>query len=297
MEGEVSMPNSSSDLDRKPGRNLGLARVVHMASLARSGETLMLRTLGAHSRIHIAAQLIDSPESEKRLRFFMDWPDQTIPCHHEILSGLDVRDGDLILVKQGIWEHRWPFNGFVLARNPVSVYASLLAYDDQKTARWESLLLRLGCFERARALGGNIERLTRWFGNIDPCIAVSLPHMDLLEIFAAFYNRRMGRLATLDLPVIHYEDFILQPAAMLEELCGKLGIEYEDGMVDSHKLHSGMGHGKNPLDRPIGPSSDDKSRRVSRRDRERIIALTAEAWQRLGYSLAEDRLGFRTITP
>lgn len=291
------MLNISSGLASKPERNLGFARVIHMASLARGGETLMLRTLGAHSRIHVAAQLIDSPESEKRLRFFMDWPDQTIPCHHEILSGLNVHDGDLILVKQGIWEHRWSFNGFVLARNPVAVFASLLAYDDQKTARRESLLLRLGCFERARALGGNIERLSRWFGNIDPCVAVSLPYMDLLEIFAAFYNRRMGRLATLGLPVIRYEDFIRQPADILKELCGELGIEYEDGMVDSHELHSGMGHGKNPLDRPIGPSSIDKSRRVSRRDRERLIALTAEAWQRLGYSLSEDRLSFLTAMP
>lgn len=291
------MLNISSGLASKPERNLGFARVIHMASLARGGETLMLRTLGAHSRIHVAAQLIDSPESEKRLRFFMDWPDQTIPCHHEILSGLNVHDGDLILVKQGIWEHRWSFNGFVLARNPVAVFASLLAYDDQKTARRESLLLRLGCFERARALGGNIERLSRWFGNIDPCVAVSLPYMDLLEIFAAFYNRRMGRLATLGLPVVRYEDFIRQPADILKELCGELGIEYEDGMVDSHKLHSGMGHGKNPLDRPIGPSSIDKSRRVSRRDRERLIALTAEAWQRLGYSLSEDRLSFLTAMP
>lgn len=272
------------------------ARVVHMASLARSGETLMLRTLGAHSRIHVAGQLIDSLESEKRLKFFMEWARHTIPSQHEILSGLDVRPGDLILVKQGVWEHRWPFDGFILVRNPLSVYASLITYDPPKIARLEMLYLRLGWMKKARALGGNIERFSRWLERIDPGIHACMASLDFVEIFAAFYNRRMGRLTTSGRPVIRYEDFVHSPHSTLQSLCGMLDIEYESDMVDSHKNFSEMGHGKNPLDRPIGPAPVDKSRLISKQDRERLIALTAETWQRLGYVLSQDRTGFLTKT-
>jgi hypothetical protein len=154
-------------------------RVLHMASMARSGETMILRALSVHPIVCVAGQLHDSQAGERRLRFFRDWQSNTINSDHEILTGLNIPSDGILLVKQGVWKHRWPFDGFVLARNPLSIYYSLITYDSILTQLKEFLAHKLGFFNYALSSEGNYERFYRWTLDIDKSLAEKYPKLSL----------------------------------------------------------------------------------------------------------------------
>lgn len=260
-------------------------RVVHMASMARSGETMMLRILSAHPMIRVAGQLVDSSEGEKRIRFFRTWKSHTIPCNHEAIIDLDAPEDGIVLVKQGTWEHPWTFEGFILARNPLSVYYSLTNYDTVWVRELEKALHGFGKTGLAIRLRGNFERFYRWTNDIDKSLVDKYPSLEFIEIFCSFYNRRMTHLSKLGLPILHYESIVGAPEKELCSLCDRLEIPFDAEMLHSHKKfpESTTGHGKNSLSQPIDNKSNEKATRVPKKVREKILALTQSTWHHLGY--------------
>ncbi|MFW6336901.1 MAG: hypothetical protein ACOC3G_07215, partial [Phycisphaeraceae bacterium] len=103
-----------------------------MASMARSGETVLLRSLAAHPAIFVPGQIDkrDDPAGraliEKVQREGATQLDRDDPC---VVDCGVAPTCKAVVIKQGVWEHRWPFDGFILIRNPASVYRSLTAFD------------------------------------------------------------------------------------------------------------------------------------------------------------------------
>jgi hypothetical protein len=255
-------------------------RVVHVASMARSGETMVLRALAAHPRVHVVHNLArqDSPEETRLFHGLKAHDAPTIPASHPLVAPLSLSPGVVLVLKQGTWEHAAPFAGFVLARNPVAIYASLRAYD-------------------ARACGGdpdacwhhNTERLVRWLGDIDAGLIPRLVAAPPVEQFCLFYNRRMGALSTLGLPVVHYERLVTDPVSMLPKITALLGLDCPGPVLHAHRGYApgAEGHGRNDLSRPIDTRSIVSYReQVDEATFDVIAAATAVVASAFGYRLA-----------
>jgi len=98
-----------------------------MASFSRCGETLMLRCLNAHPDIHVVHNLKAPPESKEDFglfRLLQKYEPATIERDNAIVQAAGVGNAKIIVVKNAVWEHAHPFEGFVLARNAFSVTES-----------------------------------------------------------------------------------------------------------------------------------------------------------------------------
>ena len=102
-----------------------------MASMARSGETLMLKILAIHPDIKTVHNLEkeDVIYKEKAFQFLKTYKKTSISRNHKNFKPYSLNRKQILLLKQGVWKHEFPFLGFVLSRNPVSIYSSLKAYD------------------------------------------------------------------------------------------------------------------------------------------------------------------------
>lgn len=274
-------------------------RVFHMASCARSGETLMLRILASHPQVAVAFDLRkkNTPEERALRTFFRSYAGSEVR-ESRLPEGIVLPEGvTTIIVKQGVWEHRHPFEGFVLVRNPASVTASLLAFDQRAagaTRRTPWSRLRRGPPRRPKHMNfadPRWKRLLRWQRSIDEDLVEYLEHLDYIGAVCAFYNRRMLPLANSHLPVVHYERLVSRPRQVLRLLLDRLGLEFDDRLLDSHRdFDEGtIGHGKNELARPIDEAGLFRFREVlSREEFGRILALTLPSWKAFRYRLAYD---------
>ena len=163
--------------------------IFHMASLARSGETLVQKYLSAHSKIHICHNLYkdDSPKEIALFEHLMTRKSRSIGVRHPMARHLKSKKGDALVIKQGVWNHPHPFNGFVLARNPLSVFASLWTYDIKE---------RGGSPELNWVY--NIERMKRWLGKMDEaCSAMGLAYeSQMADAHLMFKDRKEGHGGT-----------------------------------------------------------------------------------------------------
>ncbi|MCG8325092.1 MAG: hypothetical protein MI673_06205, partial [Thiotrichales bacterium] len=225
----------------------------------------------------------DSEDQLRLFEFLKNWPESTINLDHELIRYMGVRAGDVILLKQGIWEHRHRFNGFILVRNPASVYASLGRYDRIRTG--DNLYARLRNFIAPE--NHNRERLLRWMTDIDSDMTEMLSGLNELEQFCAFYNRRMLPLAKLELPVIHYERLVIDPEQVFKQLLDYMQLEYLDLIHNAHEQYGELtiGHGKTDLSRPIDDQSLQEYRSLGRGTFDAVCALTWPAWSRFGYRM------------
>lgn len=81
-----------------------------MSSMARSGETMMLRCFDAHSKIVAVGEGVNQ----------------------KYVNNYDKVKSEIVVIKQGTYEIEGPFFGFVLSRSPLSIYRSLLDFSDDK---------------------------------------------------------------------------------------------------------------------------------------------------------------------
>lgn len=276
-------------------------RVLHMASCARSGETLMLRLLAAHSQVLVAFDLSrkNSPQERAMREFFKHYEGFEVR-ESQLPEGVQVpAETKVIIVKQGIWEHRYRFDGFVLVRNPASVAASLLEYD-QRSLRRAPPDVRPFWRDEAKLDEHDIdftarhwERLVRWQDDIDAELTPHLKHLDYLSAICAFYNRRMLPLADAGMPVVHYERLVTRPEVTLRKLFTYLGLEFDGTVIESDHQYTGeaIGHGKNELKRPIDTESIYRYQRVINfQEFSRIAALTLPTWKAFRYTMSYDRI-------
>lgn len=255
-------------------------KIFHMASMARSGETLVLKIFAIHPEIQIIHNLdkFDNKDSIKAFEFLKTYQNKTIAGNHRILKPFSIKRNQKILIKQGVWKHSYPFDGFVLSRNPVSIYSSLKVYDrkhiqyDPESNFW---------FE-------NTNRLKRWLNDIDPSKVNIIVNKSPVEQFVEFYNTRMGNLLSLGLPIIRYEDLITQTEKTIEDLCSILGICMNNDLLFSHKFYATgkEGHGQNDLSKPIDISSLTKYKLNVTEDEFDFIAKNAyHVYRKYNYEL------------
>ena len=261
--------------------------IVHIASMARSGETVLLRALAAHSRIHIVHNLEQRDElhSARLFEHLKSYSKTRISRRHSLVQPYSPKRGDVLVVKQGVWEHRYPFNGIILSRNPIAIYASLRTYDAPSDTS--------GSVDLDDLWHHNTQRLTRWMRDIDKDLVTSIEQSSPINQFCLFYNRRMGALLELGLPIINYENLVTDPRHTLNQVTSEMGLPFDESMLLSHTSYSGgtEGHGKADMSQPLNNASLKKYTQVlTKAEFSHISDACAHVASRYGYKLEWDRI-------
>lgn len=242
--------------------------IFHMASLARSGETMLLKSLTTHPNIKVVHNInaVETPENVSLFSFLRSFEQNEIHFEHPEVKHLNLKPGDIILIKQGVWKHPTTFKGFILARNPASVFYSLMNYDNEK---WK----------------GAEKRIKRWSKDMCPEILEHFDEKSSVEQFCLFYNTRMKELLSRGLPIIKYENLVRDKENELRDICILLGVPFQKEIVEAHKKYrSGeIGHGKNDLGRKIDTSSLEKYKSLPKEYIDHIMELTQVVTKKLGY--------------
>lgn len=253
--------------------------VFHVASMARSGETVLLRSLAAHPRLHVVhnVEQHDSKAAGKLFRHLTTFAGRRIARRHRLVRAVIAPEHAALVLKQGVWEHRHPFDGVVLVRNPVSVWASLRTYDRAEhgpdlDANWRF----------------NVERLLRWLGDIDRELCAGFAARTPIDQFCTFYERRMLPLLRSGLPVVRYEDFVADPRRELLRITDAIGVGFDAAMLRAHEDFDprAVGHGNIALGKAIDPASLDKYLAVvPEHEFDEIAARTRSTTDAAGYEM------------
>ena len=249
--------------------------IFHMASLARSGETMVLSLLNQHPHIRVVHNLYD-PEpayAEKLFRYLKTSGDSSISSSNKLVRPYNVDEKSIFVLKQGVWQPNETYRGFVLLRNPISIYASLKFYDS--STDWEANWYH------------NTNRMKRWLGDMDQAVLHQfLGLSDPIEQFVLFYNYRVATLLDQGLPVYRYEDIVDNPQASLDSIFKVLQLDPTLWKPADATREKVVGHGKNE----IGASVNTKSllkykQRVTREEFACIESKTGEVCTAAGYQL------------
>ena len=161
----------------------------------------------------------------------------------------------------------------MLARNPISIFASLLTYDGPANEGGE--------FDWSK----NEQRLTTWMNDIDPGVNEQLKNKRPVEQFALFYNRRMGKLFQSGMPIFRYEDIVKHPQEQLPEILRHFDVAWEPTIFDPRET-AYEGHGKNLLGLPVSQKSLTKySSVIDEKTFDQLKSLTVETASQFGYKL------------
>lgn len=222
--------------------------IAHVASMARSGETLLLRCLSQHSRLRVVHNLskVDQAYELALFEFLQSYQPNSISKTHALVKPYQLRRGQQLVLKQGVWRHPHPFDGIVLARNPIAIFASLRQYDVQATGKPWQAVWHL-----------NEARMTRWLGDIAPDALDGFESLGPVDQFARFYNVRMTQLLETKKQMIRYEDLVFNPQQNLEKIATELDVDFEPATLHSHQGYQAdaEGHGQNNLGQPISTKS------------------------------------------
>jgi hypothetical protein len=249
-----------------------------MSSFSRSGETLLLRCLDAHPDIHVVHQ-IREPDADADLalwKFLMDYEPTEIPHDHELIQAAGVKEGAVLLLKNAVWTHPYPYNGFVLVRNPFAVVNSfkILNEDDVKYNKRK-------------------QQYRRWARQIDAKVLPLInKEPDNITCLCALYNVKMAPLAKLGLPILRYEDFVTYPETYLNKICDYLGVVWNDLLLKSHTLYSEgeLGHGGIPLWKPIHTGSLHSYQKLPKEVISKIYSLTKPVYEMFGYQYKNNKI-------
>jgi hypothetical protein len=256
-----------------------------MASMARSGETLLLKILACHDKVKVVHNLDakDDLKKEKTFETLKNYQKDKVFRLNALFNHYELKKGDVLLLKQGVWEHKYPFNGFVLARNPISIYSSLKVYDrnleqyDADTNFWFN----------------NNERLIRWSKSMNEELMSELMNAPPFEQFVKFYNYRMGYLFKLNIPIIRFEDLVNETKETLIKVCEILGVEFQPKLMESHNFYGEglIGHGQNDLSKPINKDVLEKYKcNINIEEFEYIADNTKEVSSKYGYSFEKGEI-------
>ncbi|MDI5885846.1 hypothetical protein ACFO0O_06550 [Cobetia amphilecti] len=251
--------------------------IFHMSSFSRSGETLMLRCLNAHPLIHVAHQILspDSKEDFKLFRYLQRYEEDSISSENEMVMQARVPSGSVIVVKNAVWCHQYPYKGFALVRNPFSVYRSFSIANEPVKG-----------FMHRKA------QMYRWAIGIDKNLIPGVASSSNLESFCALYNRKMQDIINSGVKIIHYENFVQNPEKYLKIICSELSLPWDSSVLKSHEFYSegDIGHGGIKLWRPIHQGSKDSYKKVCPQDFSRIYGLTYPILNQLGYHVTDEEI-------
>lgn len=259
--------------------------IKHVASFARAGETMTLRMLASHPRIHVPLQIQQAEDvvDQKFVARVVDQELQSISVDDPYARARGLIPGSVVVVKQGVWAPR-AFDGIVLVRQPFAFVASMLECDRQEG-------LPNGHGQRL-VFARTYERLLRWSERMDQALCARINATDdVVDALGVYYRWRVSWLTKRGLPIFRYELVVKEPKKSSEAMCQALGVEFDDAILDSHNHHRGkVGHGKNDLERPIDASSLDKWRALDLSVRRRILRTCSGAAFQAGYRLYEDEV-------
>ncbi|NKN36328.1 sulfotransferase [Agrobacterium sp. a22-2] len=244
--------------------------VYQMTSFSRSGETLLQRCLDAHPKIRAVHQ-IAKVDTERDLSLFEHLRTSgatTLRSGHAAISHWDIAPGTAVLMKNATFIDKHERRGFILIRNPFSVVFSAHRYR-QDEEQWKR----------------NRLQQVRWCKTIDKAMLPYIQTGEILDTFLALYTAKMMHDFNSGLPIVRYEDFILNPEAELRKVVGHFGLEWDDMVIRSHEKYSEgeFGHGNIKLWQPIHNKSMDKYNELDARMLSRIYSLTRPVLDAYGY--------------
>jgi len=252
--------------------------VYQMASFSRSGETLVLRALSAHPDLAVVHQL-HAPDSGEDLELFKYLKNQDVqrisPEHPKVAHRKDVRSARAMILKNAVWEHAHPFEGFILVRNPLAVIASARTLTETPEA------------ER-----NHRNQVRRWGRDIDKRMLPFLADCDNTTAFCALFTRKMTALYASGLPIVRYEDFVRKPDSVLRRLVHHLGVPWDEAVLRSHELYSEgeFGHGRIKLSQPINTQSLHKYMVIDRKLKSKIYSLCFPIFHLFGYDFDGEKV-------
>lgn len=231
-------------------------RIAHMASLARSGETMLLRALQAHPQVHVVHDLrATNTDAEHRLyRLLRSWPLATLPRAALAEAGIgDVpADASVLLLKQGVFTPRWPVAGFGLIRNPYAVFCSLWRYDAKLHGQDADAATHLHHWQTLR-----LPRLLVWADATAPGLQAAIrAETDPVRQFLRYWQARVAQIVATQRCVLTYEDFVAAPGPALQAVCHALALPFDAVMLQAHRQWAPgtRGHGGMDLAAPIRPA-------------------------------------------
>lgn len=256
--------------------------IFHMASFSRSGETLLQRCLNAHPDIEIVHQIqrVDTPEDLALFNHLMERAALTMPVDDPLLAHRKLGPKSVLVVKNAVWTHAHPRQGFTLVRNPFSVIMSAFrdAPDPDQRERQKRQQLR-------------------WARDIDPRMQHFMKNDDTLSSFLALYVRKLLQDRRDDLPFVRYEEFVAEPERWLRRIVAHLGLDWNDKVLKSHEDYpdKAIGHGGIKLSQPIHQGSTEKYKKLSPELQSHIYGLAHEVLLQYGYDWDGENLSTREV--
>lgn len=233
-------------------------QIVQLGSMARSGETLFLRSFSAHPQVHVVHDLRPTnTAAEARLfQLLRLWPaNQINRAALTAVLGSPVAPGAThLLLKQGVFQPLHAWRGLVLLRNPYAMYLSLWRYDAQQAGEPDEPARHDAHWRQRR-----LPRLLAWTDAMDPALGAQLRQLDdPLSQFLLFYAVRARQLLASGQPVLLYEEFVNQHAAALPWVCEQLGLPWHEALLQAHRgfAPGQRGHGGIDLGAPVRPGQD-----------------------------------------
>jgi Sulfotransferase family len=230
-------------------------RIVHLASLARSGETLVQRAFAAHPQVQVVFDLLEpnSPQQMKLFELLRVWPDATLPRWQ--FDGPIPPRTTVLLLKQGIFMPRHRAPGFGLLRNPYATFVSLWRYESRRLGEHGADASRnLELWRRFRE-----PRLRVWAEAMQPALLPRLrAERDPVHQYLLFWAMRVRQIVAEQRTLLHYEDLVRSPEAQLRRVCAAVGLPWDAGLLHSHRRYRPglVGHGGIDLGAPIRPVRD-----------------------------------------
>ncbi len=232
-------------------------RIVHLASFARCGETLVQRALSAHPQVQVVFDLYEpnTPAQQRLFELLRVWPLDVLPRWQlaEAVGAPVADEVTVLLLKQGIFEPRHRPQGFGLLRNPYAAFVSLWHYEARRLGEAADAARNLHHWRTRRE-----PRLLVW---ADASMPALLPRLraerDPVRQFLRYWQARVSQIVEQQRTLLHYEDFVQAPERELRRVCGALELPWNPAMLVSHQgFRAGEpGHGGIDLGAPIRPSA------------------------------------------
>ena len=254
--------------------------IFHIASIARSGETILMRNLSVHTKIKIVHNFWSSDTfiQQAMYKHLKKRSNTKISRFNFLALPYRLKKGDVLILKQGVWRHPFQFQGLILVRNPLSIFASLRSYDEKHydipagKVAWD--------FTNAR--------LRRWLADEAPKALNGYDEKTPIEQFSIYYNNRMENLLSRDLPILRYEDLVTSPQQELARVLNIIGVDIQDKVFHAEKeFEDGyLGHGFSDFSKPLNSDSlKSYQNKLSEDEIYQLTELTSNFSKELGYIL------------
>lgn len=260
----------------------------HVASMARSGETMLMHMLARHSSIQVVHNLRNRDQWHEKFLFhyLMKYSEQSMHRLHPLLMPYPLKSDSILLLKQGVWKHRYPFQGIVFSRNPLSIFSSLKYYGVSASDDWKLSWSRY-----------RVPRFIAWLKKIDKNLLEGFENKTPVEQFCLFYNKRMNDLFELDNPIIRYEEFVENPEKYARLICDECGVSFESAMLWAAEGSSKAGHGHYDSTREIDQSSILKySKKLDVAEMDYLIKNTCRVAALYGYTYEQYALKLSPVS-